>query len=193
MSTPLGRLMLVVDRAGCGGRDPIDVAVAAVSGGVGIVQVRDREASALVAALVDAVGQDATIVVNSQPALADAHGCGVHVPAAFDGDVGNARPRGASAHDVGEVDRALARSVDYIVAGTIYETDSKPGLAGRGVEHLAALVRRAHPTPVFAIGGITPARARACRLAGAHGVAVRSGILAAADPRAAAAAYFAAL
>lgn len=193
MSAPLGRLMLVVDRAGCAGRDPVDVVAAAVDGGVGIVQVREREASDLVAALVDAVRRHAVLVVNGDPAVAQAHGCGVHLPAAFDADVGHARPRGASAHDAAEVDRALARSVDWVVAGTIYETDSKPGLAGRGLEHLASLVRRAHPTPVFAIGGITPVRARACRLAGAHGVAVRSGILAAADPRAAAAAYFAAL
>jgi thiamine-phosphate pyrophosphorylase len=47
--------------------------------------------------------------------------------------------------------------------------------------------------PVFAIGGIGPERAATVVGTGAHGVAVRTAILAAADPAAAARALSAAL
>jgi thiamine monophosphate synthase len=52
---------------------------------------------------------------------------------------------------------------------------------------LVERVARSTPRPVIAIGGLDAAGARACRAAGAHGVAVISAIVAAPDPGAAAA------
>ena len=45
----------------------------------------------------------------------------------------------------------------------------------------AAICRAAKPTPVYALGGITPDRVQQCRDAGAYGTAVLSNILHADD------------
>lgn len=58
---------------------------------------------------------------------------------------------------------------------------------------LRSFCQTAEPVPVFALGGITPERVAPCRTAGAHGVAVLSGILNATTPNAAARAYLRAL
>jgi thiamine monophosphate synthase len=53
---------------------------------------------------------------------------------------------------------------------------------------LEEIVRTAR-VPVLAIGGVTPSRVADCLGAGAHGVAVASGVLTAADAAAALDAY----
>jgi thiamine-phosphate pyrophosphorylase len=77
--------------------------------------------------------------------------------------------------------------------GPVFATGSKPGHPGAGVETLGHLVTALAPTPVYAIGGLTPERVAPVLGAGAHGVAVRSAILFARDPRHAARAFAAAL
>jgi thiamine-phosphate pyrophosphorylase len=64
----------------------------------------------------------------------------------------------------------------------VFSTGSKPGHPGAGVDALARLAEIVAPVPVFAIGGFTPERAASALGAGAHGVAVRSAILGAAEP-----------
>jgi thiamine-phosphate diphosphorylase len=59
---------------------------------------------------------------------------------------------------------------DYLLFGTVFSSRSKPGHPGTGLATLRAAVGSTH-VPVLAIGGITPVRASACRLAGASGVA----------------------
>jgi len=79
-------------------------------------------------------------------------------------------------------DALAGASVDYVVHGPVFDTPSKRGLVEPiGVEGLRAAVARA-TVPVLAIGGLTPPLARAIRSTGAHGLAVRGGILAAPDP-----------
>jgi thiamine-phosphate pyrophosphorylase len=75
------------------------------------------------------------------------------------------------------------------VFGTRSKADPAPPLGLAALAEIAAL----SPVPVVAIGGITPARVAEVMSAGAHGVAVLSGIAQAPDPRAAAAAFAAAL
>src|SRR5262249_59922166 len=65
---------------------------------------------------------------------------------------------GRSVHHEQEA-KAAAASVDYLVAGTVFPTSSKPGLTQwLGVEGLARICRSV-AVPVLAIGGSTPERA----------------------------------
>jgi thiamine-phosphate pyrophosphorylase len=192
--------MLVTDRRETRGRDLVDVIEAAVTGGVGLVQVRERdlpeaEVADLVRRLLERLrGSAARLVVNGHAAVARALGVGLHLPAAAPPP---APPRpllcGRAVHDDGEARRALAEGVSYAVIGPVFPTGSKPGHPGAGLDALARLARIVAPAPAFAIGGLTPERAALVRGAGAHGVAVRSAILGAPDPAGAARAFVEAL
>lgn len=88
---------------------------------------------------------------------------------------------GVSAHSVEGVAEAEAQGADFVVLGPIYDTPSKRNYGPPlGLQILERACRRVH-IPVFAIGGISVARACEAMDAGAFGVAVMSSILAAAD------------
>jgi thiamine-phosphate pyrophosphorylase len=77
---------------------------------------------------------------------------------------------GRSVHDIGQA-REHAAAVDYLVAGTIYQTRSKPAagplLGPGGLRPIVAAV----DVPVLGIGGITLERVREVAAAGAAGIA----------------------
>lgn len=89
---------------------------------------------------------------------------------------------GASCHSVEDVLRAKAFGCDYVTAGHVYATDCKPGLPPRGADFLAEVCGPAAPMPVFALGGLTPARAPEVRRAGAAGFAMMSSAMDAENP-----------
>ena len=95
--------------------------------------------------------------------------------------IGPRRVLGASVHSVKEAVEADASGADYIVLGPIYDTPSKqrygPPLGLSALEGAARAVR----VPIVGIGGVTAARARDMRLAGAFGVAVVTAVLSADD------------
>lgn len=94
---------------------------------------------------------------------------------------------GVSTHSIAEIRAAVDGGADYVVFGPVYETPSKRGMGEpQGLEVLGAAVEAASPVPLLAIGGIDAGRARACRDAGAHGVGMIRGVLAAPDPEGAA-------
>jgi thiamine-phosphate pyrophosphorylase len=98
---------------------------------------------------------------------------------------------GLSAH--ASDDDAAWRDADYLFFGPVNDTPSKRNLLAHvGLDGLAAGVARAAGTPVWALGGLGPDDVAPCRAAGAQGVAALGGILASADPAAAAARYLAA-
>jgi thiamine-phosphate pyrophosphorylase len=74
----------------------------------------------------------------------------------------------------------------------VYPTPSKPDHPGTGIGALRAFCQAAD-VPVLALGGVTPSRVSECRTAGAHGVAVLSGIMEVETPAAATRAYLRAL
>lgn len=74
-----------------------------------------------------------------------------------------------SVHDPAEAEEAAAEGADALVVGTIWPSATHPGRPGAGVELLARCA--AFGVPVYAIGGVTPARAREAVAAGAWGVA----------------------
>jgi thiamine-phosphate diphosphorylase len=91
---------------------------------------------------------------------------------------------GASVHGAEEAQAAIQEGADFLVAGNVFETASHPGRPARGLAWLATLAELG--SPVIAIGGMTPDRARAARDAGAWGVAAITALWEAADPAAAA-------
>ena len=186
----LPRLMLVTDRAGTRGRDLVEVVAAAVRGGVGMVQVRERDLTddALrewVQRIRDAVPPETRLLVNTSVRVARTLRVGLHLPARAPalGEIDLAgEPYGRSVHDDEELDRALADDVDYVVLGTIFPTSCKPGHPGAGLPLVERICRRVDPLPVYAIGGITLGRIPELIHAGAHGVALSSALLTANDP-----------
>ena len=87
---------------------------------------------------------------------------------------------GRSVHDLGEAEAALAESADYLVVGPVFATATHPGRAPLGLAAFARIAAVGLPT--IAIGGVTPARARELRDAGAYGVAAIRALWDAAAP-----------
>jgi thiamine-phosphate pyrophosphorylase len=127
-------------------------------------------------------------LVNSSISLAEsARASGVHLPASA--DPGAARRRlgpaalvGKSVHSAGEAREAASAGADFMLFGPVFDTPSKRAFgAPQGIERLREVCDSVG-VPVFAVGGITPERVSAVLGAGAHGVAVVSGIMAAENP-----------
>ena len=194
-SSRRSKLVLIADgftHPGCADR-----VEAAVRAGVAWVHLRDHaapadvfeEAAEALALRLRATGPDVRLSVNGRLGVAERLGVGLHTGARGP-DVRVARealgtevPIGFSAHGLDEGRQALADGADYLFFSPIFSTTSKPGRRGVGVEALAAFCKGVGRTSVvFALGGVAPPRVAACLEAGAYGVAVLSGILAAQDP-----------
>ena len=193
-------LYLVTDRALACGRPLADVVRAAVAGGVTCVQLREKEASARefavaareLLALLRPLG--VPLIVNDRIDVALAAGAdGVHV-GQQDLSVADARRLGppgwivgVSAESVADAARAERDGADYVGASPVFATPTKADHAPPlGLAGLRAL-RAATKLPLVAIGGLHVGNARETIRAGADGLAVVSAIVAADDPRAAAA------
>lgn len=174
-----------------------DAVAAAALGGINAVQIREKDLSTktlrrLVSMVQEVLAGDAIVIVNSNKVVARKQRTGLHLPeAALAGK--NLRATlapgaliGRSIHSVDAL--AGIGDVDYVIAGHVFPTSSKPGLLPLGLDGLAAICA-VSAVPVLAIGGITPDRVSAVIAAGAHGIAVMSGINEAEDPQAAAATY----
>ncbi len=131
----------------------------------------------------------APLLVNSRlEVVKAARADGVHLPA--DGPrVGDARRHlgpgaliGRSCHSKEEVARAAQEGADFAVFGPVWET---PGKKPQGMAALHEATQAAS-LPVFAIGGVTPPRAKRAVNAGAHGVACIRSILGSENPSSAA-------
>ena len=107
--------------------------------------------------------------------------------------LGPAPPLGYSAHAAAEAATALNAGATYVFFSPVFPTSSKPGHPGAGLQVLTDVVEHVAPAPVYALGGITPARVATCLEAGAYGVAILSGIMHADDTAAAARRYLQAL
>ena len=171
---------LVTDRRRA---DPIAQARAAAAAGIELVQIRERDLegaalAALVRAALEAVRGSATrIVVNDRLDVALACGAdGVHLRAdsIAAADVRRMAPAGflvgRSVHTT-EAAAAAGDEVDYLVAGTLFPTSSKPGrsdhLGETGLRRIVGAARM----PVLAIGGVTADTIDVVARAGAAGIA----------------------
>lgn len=194
------RLYLVTDAALSRGRSLEDVVSAAVQGGVGCVQLREKQRDtrdfvALAVSLKAMLSaQRIPLVINDRIDVTLACGAdGVHLGQS-DMPVQDARRLlpaevfiGWSVETLQDVQRATHLPVDYLGVSPVFATPTKTDTSAPwGLDGLRQ-VRAATPLPLVAIGGIDPDNALQVLQAGADGLAVVSAICSADDPRAAAA------
>lgn len=133
-------------------------------------------------------GAGARLIIHGHPEVARELGIrALHMPLDSLGPVSPEERKGfevlgASCHSVEDVLRAKELGCDYVTAGHVYATDCKPGLPPRGADFLAEVCGPAAPMPVFALGGLTPARAPEVRRGGAAGFAMMSSAMDAENP-----------
>src|SRR5204862_4122810 len=185
-------LTLVTDRAQTGGRDLVGLISECLAAGLPAVQVREKDLSAADLAVLCRRLRNLTrdtgalLIVNDRVDVALAVGADAVQRTSTSIDVKDMRDIaarnlriGASVHSLEEALDAEAKGADWVVFGPVYDTPSKRAYgAPQGLQRLATVVRGVK-IPVVAIGGITPARVGEVRAAGACGVGVISGILAA--------------
>ena len=85
-------------------------------------------------------------------------------------------------HSKEDVELAVANGATLIILGTIYETECKRGLAGKGIGFVREICSECH-LPVFAIGGVSPERMPELLEAGATGGCMMSGFMKLTDER----------
>jgi len=188
------RLFLVTDRHQTKGRPLVPLLQRVLTDAAPAIQLRERDLSARELVTLALELQAATASRRSQLLINDRidvalalEGVGVHLrsnslPVSVARQVlGTQRLLGISVHAVEEAVQVESQGADYIVLGPIYETPSKqmfgPPLGIHTLERACRLVR----LPIIGIGGVTAARAREMRRAGAFGVAVITAVLGAAD------------
>ncbi|MFT4626207.1 MAG: thiamine monophosphate synthase [Myxococcota bacterium] len=92
------------------------------------------------------------------------------------------RPFGVSCHTADAVDRALAAGAAWAFWSPVWPPTSKPDDTRQTIG-VTRFVSHAAGLPVYALGGVTPARHRALRAAGAHGTAVLGDLFGQPSPR----------
>ena len=188
------RLLLVSNRQQAGNRALPSLVTGSLEAGLPAVQLRERELPTpellLLARELHAITApravplimndriDLVLALNLEGVHLRANSLPVSVARRL---VGAQRFVGISTHSVGEVRQAGQDGADYVIFGPIYDTPSKRQFGPpMGLRALAEACSQS-AIPVFAIGGITVARVRDVRRAGAHGVAVIGAILARED------------
>lgn len=180
-----------------------ELAQASVSGGVTLLQYRDKKAGPAeqiesARAILDAIsGSGIPLLINDSPQIALRSGAhGVHLgqsdmkPAPAREMLGSKAIIGLTVKTREHALSMPASIIDYACIGGVYATDSKdnPGSIGvDGWRELADLVRREAPgLPVGAIAGITEDNLAPLIEAGADGVAIISALYMARDTEGAA-------
>ncbi|AUG48342.1 thiamine-phosphate diphosphorylase [Haloarcula taiwanensis] len=192
---------LVTQASLSAGRTTDEIVADAIDGGVGVVQLREKDRTAreryeLGRELRDLTREaDVAFVVNDRVDIAQALDAdGVHlgdddlpVPVARD-LLGEDALIGRSVSTVEDAREAAAAGADYLGVGAVFATGSKDDIDDDeyaiGTERVAAIAE-AVDIPFVAIGGITADNAVEVVRAGADGVAVITAITQADDPTAA--------
>jgi len=185
------RLYLVCDAR------PREFLAAAIRGGGDVIQLRDKAldddglvvAAREFRAAADAGG--ALFVLNDRPDLVAACGAdGVHVgqedgsPADARAVVGPGAIVGRSTHAPHQCDAADADpDVDYLAAGPVHATPTKPGRPAAGLDYISYVAAHADK-PWFAIGGLDAGNAHEVVERGATRIVVVRAITGADDPEA---------
>jgi len=171
---------------------------ACIEGGVDVVQLREKDSSARrivergkeLAELCSGLG--VPFLINDRPDLAIECGAdGVHVgqddvsPGIARRILGDKAIIGLSTHAPSEVTTSTVEPVNYISAGPVVATPTKPGRTGTGTDYISLAVRTA-ALPVFVTGGVSPETVPGIAAAGARHFVVVRYLTEADDPGAAA-------
>ena len=171
---------------------------AVLGAGVDLIQLRDKqaeagpllEASAVLRAAADR--HDALFAVNDRADIALAAGADVlhlgqdDLPLTWARRIlGEDVLLGRSTHSPDQAARAAAEPWDYLVAGPVWATATKPGRPAAGTALIEAVAALGPPQPWFAIGGITQGNLHEVTTAGATRVVIVRAITDAPDPAAA--------
>ena len=199
MPHQLRGLYVILDPHVAGKRDLLHIASEAIAGGARIIQWRDktREKGLQLRDLeaITRVCRDANIplIINDDVDVAlVVSAAGVHVGqkdlpvAAVRRIVPGNWIVGASTNNVEEARQAVADGASYVSVGNLFGTTSKDDTRPATLEMLHA-VKAAVSVPVCAIGGINASNLRSVIDTGADMASVISAVVAADDPRAAAA------
>ena len=170
-----------------------------IRGGVDIVQLRDKELDARPLlerarlALRVCRGLGVPFVLNDRPDLALEVGAdGVHVgqddapPELCRRILGPDAIIGFSTHAPAEWDAAAGNAADYLSAGPVVATPTKPGRAGTGLAYLGHAAHSAETRPWFVTGGATPDTVAGMAAAGARRFVVVRWLTESSEPEAAA-------
>jgi thiamine-phosphate pyrophosphorylase len=185
------RLYVLITESACKG-DWLATAERALEGGADILQLREKEMESgellrrarALRGLCSRHG--ALLIINDRPDIAllsDADG--VHVgqtdlPAVEVRKlIGSRMILGVSTHKLEDATRARLDGADYIGAGPVYRSPTKPREISPGLAYLREL--REFPLPVFAIAGITVERVGEVVATGVTRVAVTAAVTGAED------------
>ena len=188
-------LYLITDRHQAGGRPLLEVARAALEGGVRAVQLREKDLSGAelyrlaleLRALTRSYG--ARLLINDRLDIAlavEADGVQLGINslpvAAARRLLGRQMIIGYSAHAIDEALRVQDDGADFVTFSPVYYTPSKAAYGEPcGVKKLASAAS-ALDIPVIALGGLKQANISETLSANVQGIAVISAILAASDP-----------
>ena len=185
------RLYAITDRHRCAPTPLANIVSALLDAGITAFQLREKDLSDTeLIKLAQPIAElchnyEANLFINTHTRIAsDVGAAGVHLPANVESvgsvketEIGDNFYIGCSVHSVDAAKKREAEGADFLTYSPIYPTASKPGYGPAVGAVSLAKVAEAVKLPVFALGGITPARVPECLTAGAFGVAVMSGVM----------------
>ena len=197
--------MLITDRLLCDSIDDLEQRVlAAIRGGVNIVQIREKDLSDhdlldLVTRLRDSIGGKAILTVNERFDVALKSGVdGIHFPE--DKLLCIEQPQldypdfliSRSVHSVAAAIESQKKNIQLLQVGTMFATLSKLGKNPEG-PNLLQEIRRFVSIPCIGVGGIEKDNVVDVMRAGASGIAVIRSVLMSDDPECAASQLYTAM
>jgi len=190
-------LCLVTDRRLGDEATLVDRIAGAVSGGVDLVQLREKDLPGgrlleLAQQIKEAINDSALLIINERVDVAaavsaDGVQLGEEALPIFEARniLGPDTLIGRSVHSLAGALRTKEQDADFLLVGTMFASRSHPGEKPVGPE-LVRQIKTQCSVPLIGIGGIEAGNTRHVINAGANGVAVISSILASRDPKEAA-------
>lgn len=187
-------LYVITNRALTGNRPLLSVLQDTVNGGVNAIILREkdmvpRDLYKLACRIKEICAGTATkLIINSSVEVAlacDADGAHLgygSLPLQAVRKMLPGKVIGVSVHNPAEAMEAKTYGADYLLAGHVFPTASKPGKPEKGTDFIKQLSSNT-TLPIIAIGGIVPGNANTVIQAGAAGIAVMSWIMDSEDVR----------